>query len=121
MPGPAQNPLKPNSRRYRTASVRGAVIELPAEGCDLPVPKVPSGREWSKEERSLWRTLWGSPQASQWDESFIPAVASYVIHTHAIYGGTASAWTAQEHRHIGAQLGLTPQGMQALGWVIADD
>lgn len=120
MPGPASNPMKTNSRRCRTANVRGTIVELPPEGCDLPVPKMPAGRDWSKEERALWRNLWKSPQAVMWDDSFVPAVASYVIHTTAIYAGTAAAWTAQEHRHIGAQLGLTPQGMLSLGWVVRD-
>lgn len=121
MAGPAQNPMKPNSRRYRSTNIRGAVIELPAEGCDLPVPKMPPGRVWAKEEKALWRSLWESPQAVMWEDAFIPSVASYVIHTHAIYGGTAAAWTAQEHRHLGEALGLTPRSMSALGWVIADE
>jgi len=32
--------------------------------------------------------------------------------------GEASAWQAQEFRHLGAQLGLTPAGMASLGWVV---
>lgn len=50
----------------------------------------------------------------------MPAVAAYICHATAIYSGEASAWQAQEMRHLGAQLGLTPSGMLALGWVIAD-
>ena len=118
MPGPAANPLKKHSRMYRSANVRGTIVELPPEGCDLPVPKMPAGRYWSKEERALWRNLWKSPQATQYDDSFIPAIAAYVIYTHQIYCGSASAWVAGEQRHLGAQLGLTPQSMQSLGWII---
>lgn len=120
MPGPPANAAKPNSRRYRGTSRTTGLIELPADGCDLPVPALPKTRKWSLEERKLWRNLWESPQATQWDDSFLGAVAAYVCHATAVYSGSAKAWEAQEMRHLGAQLGLTPQGMLSLGWVIAD-
>jgi hypothetical protein len=66
----------------------------------------------------LWRELWRSPQATQWDESFGPAVASYVVFTIAILAGRALAWQAQEARHLGDRLGLTPAGMAARGWAL---
>ncbi|WP_400109952.1 hypothetical protein [Cellulosimicrobium funkei] len=117
MPGPMANRGKPNSRHASTGA-RSGLIELPAEGCSLPVPKLPKSRQWSAEERKLWRNLWRSPQANEWDESYIAAVAAYVCHASAVYDGTASAWQAQEMRHLGAQLGLTPAGMAQLGWVV---
>ncbi|WP_216699434.1 hypothetical protein [Actinotalea ferrariae] len=118
MPGPMSNPGKPNSRRHRSPGARSGLIELPAEGCSLPVPKMPKTRDWSAEERALWRNLWKSPQANEWDDSYIPAVAAYICHAVAVYDGSASAWQAQEMRHLGGQLGLTPAGMLALGWVV---
>lgn len=121
MPGPASNPIKPNSRRHRGTSKSSGLIELPAEGCTLPIPSLPKTRNWSKEERSLWRNLWKSPQATEYDDSFIPAVAAYICHATAVYEGSAAAWQAQEMRHLGAQLGLTPSGMLALGWVVKSE
>lgn len=118
MPGPMRNATKMQSRAHRAAGLRPGLIALPAEGCDLPVPAIPKGRQWSKDERKMWRELWQSPQATQWDESFTAAVAAYVTHASAIYAGAASAWQAQEFRHLGAQLGLTPGGLQSLGWVV---
>ena len=118
MPGPMRNPAKPHSRAH--AQDRNGPRVLPPE-CDLPVPSLPKGREWTREERRLWRTLWRGPQANAWDDSFLPAVAAYVAHASAIYDGTAAAWQAQEFRHLGNQLGLTPAGMLALGWLIADE
>lgn len=120
MAGPLRNALKPNSRA-NTGHARGAgIIHLPASGCDLPIPPLPKQRDWSADERKMWRNLWRSPQAVQWDDSFIAAVAAYVVHATAVYSGTAAAWAAQEMRHLGQQLGLTPAGLQALGWVIVD-
>lgn len=121
MPGPAANPLKPHSRRHRGNTRTTGLIELPAEGCELPVPALPKSREWTPEEKKLWRNLWKSPQATQWDDSFIAAVAAYIVHATSVYGGTAAAWQAQEMRHLGHQLGLTPSGMLALGWVVVTD
>lgn len=117
MPGPMANPTKPRSR-HRGTGARSGIIELPAGGCPLPVPPLPKGREWTPEDRKLWRNLWKSPQANEWDDSFLAAVAAYVVHAASVYSGTAAAWQAQEMRHLGAQLGLTPAGMHQLGWVI---
>lgn len=116
--GPRPNPSAPRSR-HRVPDDK--TIYLPAEGCDLPPPKLPSVRKWSAYERRLWHELWGSPQASQWDDSNIPAVAAMLVHYSAILAGTATAWEAQEYRHLATSLGLTPAGMKTLGWVIGDE
>jgi hypothetical protein len=39
----------------------------------------------------------------------------------AILAGTAPGWQATEARQLGDRLGLTPQGLRALGWVIEGD
>lgn len=124
MPGPMRNAQKVNSRAHRPATAavtqRGGIVELPATGCSLPVPDVPEGREWSPAELKLWEDIWQSPQATQYDDSYTPAVAAYVCHAQAIYTGTAAAWQAQEFRHLGDRLGLTPAGMASLGWKIVE-
>lgn len=114
MASPKANPSRPNSRH------RAGLIELPAK-CALPVPDMPGGRMWSDDERLLWGSLWTGPQATQWDDSFIPSLAAYICHFTAVMSGEAPAWAAQEMRHLAEQLGLTPRGMLALGWVLADD
>lgn len=113
--GPKRDPSKPYSR-YREPGQRGVLV-LPGS-CDLPVPALPGGRSWSTDERGLWAELWTAPQASQWDDSFIPSVAAYVCHFTAVLSGDAPAWAAQEMRHLGEQLGLTPRGLLALGWAL---
>lgn len=120
MPGPLRNAAKVNSRAYRPAAVRGGLKALPAT-CGLPVPPLPSSRQWSPDERKRWRRLWGGPQANAWDDSYIEAVAAYLVYGTAIMRDGAAAWQAQEFRHLGDKLGLTPAGMVALGWVLADD
>lgn len=116
MAGPKADPSRPYSR-HRDRQATRKLLVLPSE-CTLPVPKLPAGREWTPEDRRTWRDLWRSPQATQWDDSYVPAVAMYVSHVAAVLSGTASAWQAQEARHLGDQLGLTPRGMLALGWVL---
>lgn len=120
MPAP-RNATKPNSRAHRrpqTPAQRAALVTLPASGCDLPVPRMPAGREWSRVERARWRELWKSPQATQWDETAAGTVASLVVFEGMILAGTASAWTAAEARHASEALGLTPKALAALGWQI---
>lgn len=122
MSGPLPNPGKHRSRysparaSERRNGRRGLLVL--AATCDLPVPGLPPGREWSAAERQSWEELWTGPQANEWDDSFIPVVAMFVCHTSNILGGRASAWMAQEARHLSDRLGLTPQGMAALGWAL---
>ncbi|WP_042389755.1 hypothetical protein [Streptacidiphilus melanogenes] len=68
----------------------------------------------------MWEELWTGPQAAMWDDSFVPAVAMFVTCCCTILSGKASAWMAQEARHLSDRLGLTPQGMAALGWALPD-
>ncbi|MFF4792310.1 hypothetical protein ACFY2M_21620 [Streptomyces sp. NPDC001276] len=123
MPGPMPNPAKDRSRytasraSERAGGIRRLVVLPPV--CTDPVPDLPPGRDWSDAERQTWEELWTGPQANEWDDSFIPVVAMFVCHCSNILGGQASAWMAQEARHLSDRLGLTPQGMAALGWQLA--
>lgn len=120
MPG-QRNPSKPHSRAHRGAiGPRNALVDLPADGCDLPVPRIPAGREWTREQRARWKELWQSPQATQWDDSARGVVATLVIYEAMILSGEASAWVAQEARYASEHLGLTPKAMTALGWRIVE-
>ena len=117
MPGPRPNPNKPYSK-HRTGA--RAPVVLPADGCSLPAPPLPPGRRWSSPERRAWADLWSSPQAVMWDDSAALVVAAYVVHSGTVLAGTASAWQAQESRHLADRLGLTPSGLASLGWRIAE-
>lgn len=121
MPAP-RNASKPHSRAHRgTVGSRQALIDLPATGCDLPVPDLPAGRDWTGHERARWAELWGSPQACQWDETARGTVATLLIFEGAILAGSASAWMAQEARYAAEALGLTPRALGQLGWRIVED
>lgn len=117
MASPHPDPSKPFSR-YRTKG-HMALVVLPAE-CDLPAPDLPPGRDWSETEREVWRELWRSPQASQWDDSFAPLAAQFVVFHLAVLSGKSTAWQAQESRHLADRLGLSPAGLVACGWRLAD-
>lgn len=122
MPVP-RNAAKPNSRAHRrplSPADRAALAELPAEGCTLPVPELPAGREWSEAEKARWTEIWQSPMAVMYDDTARGTVAVLVVYESAILAGTASAWMAQEARYAGEALGLTPKAMAALGWRIAE-
>ncbi|WP_236238811.1 hypothetical protein [Streptomyces sp. CC228A] len=119
MPAP-RDPSKPYSRAHRGQG-RAALVSLPAQGCTLPVPEMPAGREWTDADRARWEELWQSPQATQWDDTARGTVAVLIVYEAAILAGEASAWQAQEARHAGEALGLTPRAMTQLGWRIVDD
>lgn len=117
----ARNPAKPNSRvRRGSLGAKNPIVELPAGGCDLPIPRLPTGPDWSRGQRARWRELWKSPQATQWDDTAIGTVACLLIFEAAVWAGTASAWQAQEARYASEALGLTPKAMTSLGWRIVE-
>lgn len=121
--GVPRNHAKPNSRAHRRppqASARAALVDLPAAGCDLPVPEMPA-REWTDADRSRWAELWQSPQATMWDDTARGTVAVLIVYEAAVLDGTAAAWMAQEARYAAEALGLTPRAMANLGWRIASD
>ncbi|GAA2238020.1 hypothetical protein GCM10010430_18800 [Kitasatospora cystarginea] len=115
MPRP-RSPQSPHSR-YREAQ---KLTVLPLEH-DLPAPELPNGRDWSAAEKEQWAALWRTSQSYVWDDSTISAVAALVVYWSAILAGTASSTQHMEYRHLLRALGLTPEGMRALGWVIADE
>lgn len=118
---PPKNAAKPHSRAHRgEMGSRQALVELPAEGCELPAPDMPAGRAWTQNQRARWVELWSSPQATQWDETARGTVASLVIYESAIMAGKASAWQAQEARYAAEALGLTPRALASLGWRIRE-
>lgn len=120
MPTP-RNPNRPHSRANRgPIGAKNAITDLPASGCDLPVPRMPAGRGWTSTQRARWRELWKSPQATQWDDSARGTVATLVIYESMIVGDNASAWVAQEARYAAEALGLTPKAMTSLGWRIVE-
>lgn len=122
MPAP-RNATKPHSRAHRrppSAAARAALVDLPASGCDLPVPDLPPGRTWTDDDRARWAELWQSPQATMWDDTVRGTVAVLIVYEAAILAGSASAWQAQEARYASDALGLTPRSMAALGWRIVD-
>ncbi|GAA3157874.1 hypothetical protein GCM10020255_039540 [Rhodococcus baikonurensis] len=104
------------STQYRRSACRSGGAAKP--GCELPVPTIPAGREWSDNEKTRWTELWESPQATQWDETATGTVALLVAYESMLLKGEGTAWIAQEARHASDALGLTPKAMAALGWAV---
>jgi hypothetical protein len=89
---------------------------LPLAGCGDPIPDMPAGRAWTEPERTMWTELWESPQATQYDDSYVPIVALYVRVVCDAITGRVTAGLAQEARHLADHLGLSPAGLKTLGW-----
>lgn len=71
-------------------------------------------------EKKLWRTLWATPQAVQWDRlGWTREVAQYV--RHKVLGELGELDDAKEARAWSDRLGLTPKAMQGLRWQVTSD
>lgn len=73
-----------------------------------------------EQESKLWRELWRTPQAVEWDrQRWTHDVALYVRHLAAAAIGSME--DAKEARLRADGLGLTPKGRRALMWTIDED
>lgn len=71
-------------------------------------------------EKELWRELWRTPQAVEWERlKWTREVAQYVRWKAMAETGSLDA--GKESRMYADRLGLTPKGMRGLMWVIATD
>lgn len=75
--------------------------------------------EQRKLERALWRELWRTPQAIQWERlGWTREVAQYV--RHKVLAELGELDDAKEARQWSDRLGLTPLALQRLRWEIAE-
>lgn len=71
-------------------------------------------------EAELWRELWHTPQACEWERlRWNREVAQYARWKAQAEAGDLDA--GKESRQYADRLGLSPKGMRALMWVIATD
>lgn len=77
-------------------------------------------REIEEAEKTLWRDLWKTPQAIEWERlKWTREVAQYARHKALAECGSLD--DSKEARLRGEALGLTPKGLKALMWVIDHD
>lgn len=98
------------------------VLVLPAEGRKGRTPAWPLGDSpVAAEERALWRDLWKTPQAVEWERlGWTRVVARYaraVISAETNMEPTVMS----EARQLEDRLGLTPKAMRLLLWTISVD
>jgi hypothetical protein len=71
-------------------------------------------------EASLWRELWGLPQAAQWERlGWTRDVAQYV--RHKVLAELGDLDSAREARQWSDRLGLSPMAMLRLRWEVVTD
>lgn len=97
----------PESARLTRARQRLKIAEVTARQVDLT-------------EKALWRDLWKTPHAVQWELlGWTREVAQYVRWKAAAECGDLDA--GKEARQYADRLGLNPKAMRMLMWTIADD
>lgn len=111
------NPPKLDPQR----GTRGrGVLVLPAEGRkgeppDWPLPDPLKLAEWK-----LWRDLWKTPQAVEWErQGWTRVVARYV--RCALAAENLERDAMAEARQLEDRLGLSPKAMRLLLWTISTD
>lgn len=120
MPGP---PPKSDDERLRRNAPTFQWVTLPAAGYDGPIPQLPSTRPaLQAASKTMWRTWWRSPMATQWLESDVPTLLRLLRMIDSEARGTlGNSADRAEIRQLLDRFGLTPRGRQQLRWVIAGD
>lgn len=76
--------------------------------------------EQKRLEAELWNSLWGLPQAVQWERlGWLRDVAQYV--RHKVMAELGDLDSAKEARQWSDRLGLTPLAMLRLRWAVVAD
>lgn len=85
------------------------------EAPDWPLPQPAEYAEWK-----LWRDLWSTPQAVEWErQGWTRVVARYV--RCALAAEALEREAMAEARQLEDRLGLTPKSMRLLLWTISSD
>lgn len=116
MAGTGFAPKSSDSRRNKTAPVRGEWIDLPDGG--LPVPELPQPAPrggWGEPAVRDWTRWWSSPMVHMWDATDHGTVEMLLGMVHQWYD-EPTASLATEIRQIKDSLGLTPKGRQDRRW-----
>ena len=137
MRGPAPDLFSGRSERNgRTAGI----IRLPARGCRKRAPKYPltplvqlageqddveSLRALDVREHEVWRELWHLPQAVAWHmPEYAYLVQTVAMYTRAVVRAEQSFANAADRTVLlryADMIGMTPNGLARLGWLIVED
>lgn len=115
-------------------------LRLPAKGCRKRVPKWPltplvdlAGDDGDRaalsvmdaREQTVWRQLWRLPQAVAWHmPEYAYLVQTVAMYTRAAVRAEQSAANAADRTVLlkyADMIGLTPNGLARLGWLIVGD
>jgi len=113
---PKTNPVRRNARV--------GPRQLPAEGRKGPAPTWPllaaAGSDRVAQEQAIWRDLWATPQAVEWERlGWTRVVARYC---RALVGAELMDKDCMsEARQLEDRLGLTPKSMRLLLWEVVTD
>lgn len=113
---PKENPADP---RKRSIDPQVGWVDLPTERVGpLPYLRPPEwGGEWSDQARDMWKRLWSSGQATQWDPKNPDAITRYVeLHEQARMMGGWNGPILTAVAQIEEKFGLTPYSMRRMFW-----
>ena len=107
------------SVRHGRSPDRSGIVHLPAGGRDGDPPDWPLPGRMTTWERGRWAAEWRRPQAVMWEQLGMEIqVAIYVHSLRLAMGPRAAAGRTKDLSTQMASLGLVPEAMKRLGWVI---
>lgn len=114
----------PNAPKFDPARRNASVgpVQLPAEGRKGRTPAWPLPGRMRAGELQLWRSLWRTPQAVQWERlGWTRVVARYCRTVRAAEENPTQQSVMSEARQLEDRLGLTPKAMRLMLWTIVGD
>lgn len=112
--------LKPDGQKVHRNPVKFDWVSLPAEGRQGAAPTLPKIRPWTAATKAAWKSLWSSPQATQWDQTGRTLHAWAALHHDLVEGERPAAQVSAEMRQHEDRHGLNPKAMLQLRWRVAE-
>lgn len=113
-------PRDPNALRRDRPDDKAGYLVLPAEGRQGDAPDIPLS-DPSSRELDLWRELWSTPQACEWDRLHLEREVAIYVRRYCeaeVRGAPASLSTLV--KQLAEGLGLSIPGMDRNRWKIGD-
>jgi hypothetical protein len=100
--------------RNRKQGSEWAVLDRVYSG---PIPALPGISKWSEDTIRLWKAIWRTPMATQWNEGDVGHLSIVALVRQRFLEGDMRL--AREVRQSMDDFGLTPKGRQRR-WVITE-
>lgn len=85
---------------------------------DQPVPRIPSGYNFTRAGKDYWKKVWESPMGPLYIDADVPLIVRACMLTDMIHNEDVKQGILAELRQLEDRIGMSPLGRRHLQWDI---